>query len=198
MFLKPEQLFVMGFKHIGQDVQISDKAVFYNIGQISIGDHSRIDDFCILSGKEIKIGRYVHLACFSQIVGQGVVIMEDYSALSAKVSVFSSTDSYDGEYMTNPCTPDSVRNTKHGMVWIGKHTVVGAGSVVLPDVSIGHGCAVGALSLVNQNFGDGNIVAGIPARYKATRRKDIFELEKLLSEKVQQEKLHPPGTAPAL
>jgi galactoside O-acetyltransferase len=168
----------MGFKHIGQNVKISDCARFYNIGEISIGDNSRIDDFCILSGKEIKIGRYVHIACYAQIVGQGVVIMEDYSAISAKGCIFSSTDSYSGEYMTNPCVPEEVRNTTHGMVYIGRHVVIGAGSVVLPNVSLGHGCAVGALSLVNQTWGDNNIIAGIPAKYKGTRNKNIYELEK--------------------
>lgn len=183
MFLTNDQLFVMGFKHIGQNVKISDKAVFYNIGEISVGDNSRIDDFAILSGREIKIGRYVHIACFAQIVGQGTVIMEDYSAISAKVCIFSSTDSYSGEYMTNPCTPEHVRNTRHGLVYLGRHVVVGAGSIILPDVSLSHGCAVGALSLVNTCFGDNNIIAGIPARYRGTRDKNIYELEKTIDAK---------------
>ena len=180
MFLNAWHVATMGFKFVGQNVQISDKAVFYNIRNISIGDNSRIDDFCILSGKEINIGRYVHLACYSQIVGQGVVTMEDYSALSAKSSIFSSTDSYDGEYMTNPCVPESVRNTTHGFVTIGRHVVIGAGSIILPNVKLHDGCAVGALSLVRNTFPPNTIIAGIPAHDRGVRKGNIFELEKTI------------------
>lgn len=177
MFLDPWIVATMGFKYVGHDVKISDKAVFYNIGQISIGDNSRIDDFCILSGNEITIGRYVHIACYAQIVGQGKVMMDDYSAISAKGCIFSSTDSYDGEYMTNPCVPETVRNTTHGTVEIGKHVVIGAGSIVLPNVILRDGCAVGALSLVNSSFPKCSIVAGIPAKFKKYRERNIFNLE---------------------
>jgi len=49
-----EQLQNLGFKYIGKNVKISDKASIYNCDQIEIGDNSRIDDFCVVSGK-IKI-----------------------------------------------------------------------------------------------------------------------------------------------
>lgn len=170
------------FKSIGRNVQISDKAVFYNPENISIGDNSRIDDFALLSaGPEgIQIGRYVHIACYACIIGQGKVVMEDYSAISAKVSVFSSTDPYDGKFMTNPTVPEKVRKTKHGSIYIGRHTVVGAGSVIIPDTFLPDGCAVGALSLViGTNFHKSAILAGIPAKEIRTRATNIFELEKL-------------------
>ena len=48
-FLSAEQLEQMEFKALGVDVLISDKASIYNPEQISIGDHSRIDDFCVVS-----------------------------------------------------------------------------------------------------------------------------------------------------
>lgn len=178
MFLSEEKLFVIGFKHIGQNVKISDSAHFYGPGEISIGDNTRIDDFCILSGK-INIGRYVHIACYAQIVGQGTVVMDDFSAISAKGSIFSSTDNYDGQYMTNPTVPESVRNPIHGLVHIGRHVVIGAGSVILPNVYLAEGCAVGALSLVNKSWENDTIIAGIPARRIGVRKSGIYELEKL-------------------
>jgi UDP-3-O-[3-hydroxymyristoyl] glucosamine N-acyltransferase len=55
-----EQLKQLGFKYVGKNVKISDKASIYNCDQIEIGDNSRVDDFCIISGK-IKIGRNVHI-----------------------------------------------------------------------------------------------------------------------------------------
>ena len=48
-YLTEQQLLNMGFKSLGQNVKISDKAAIYNCDQIQIGDHSRIDDFCVVS-----------------------------------------------------------------------------------------------------------------------------------------------------
>lgn len=53
----------MGFKSLGMHVRISDKASIYSADQIEIGDNSRIDDFCVLTGK-IIIGKFVHVAPF--------------------------------------------------------------------------------------------------------------------------------------
>ena len=68
-FLKQNELDDLGFKFLGKNVLISDKCSLYNTKNISIGDNTRIDDFCILSAGEngIEIGRYVHIACFSPL-----------------------------------------------------------------------------------------------------------------------------------
>lgn len=63
-----QELDAMGFKHLGRHVQISDKASIYNPDQIEIGDHSRIDDFCVFSGRA-TIGRNVHIAVFCNVAG---------------------------------------------------------------------------------------------------------------------------------
>lgn len=55
MFLPEEKLFVMGFKHIGQNVKISDRAVFYNIGGISIGDNNEDVEICYPDLSQFKI-----------------------------------------------------------------------------------------------------------------------------------------------
>ena len=67
-FLSQEQIASMGFKSLGKNVRISDKASIYNTDQIEIGDNSRIDDFCVISGK-VSIGRNVHIAVFCNIAG---------------------------------------------------------------------------------------------------------------------------------
>ena len=63
------QLEGMGFKSLGKNVKISTKASVYNCEQMEIGDNSRIDDFCVLSGK-IKIGKFVHVAPFCLLAGE--------------------------------------------------------------------------------------------------------------------------------
>lgn len=50
-FLSDSELRKIGFKKLGKNVKISEKASIYNPEKIEIGDNSRIDDFCLLSGK---------------------------------------------------------------------------------------------------------------------------------------------------
>jgi galactoside O-acetyltransferase len=181
-FLKQEELEKLGFKHLGKNVLISDKCSIYNAKNISIGDNKRIDDFCILSAGDggIEIGNYVHIACFSSLIGKGNITMKDYSGISSRVSVYSSSDNYDGEYMTNPCLPDSVTNTIHKDVVIGKHVVIGSNSVVLPGVILSDGCCVGAMSLVNKSIDGPYVMVGIPAKKVKDRKLNIFKLEKTI------------------
>jgi acetyltransferase-like isoleucine patch superfamily enzyme len=182
-FLTTKQLEEFGFKHLGKNVLISDKCSIYNAKNISIGDNTRIDDFCILSAGEggIEIERYVHIACYSSIIGKGRVTMKDFSGLSSKVAVYSSSDKYDGQYMTNPCLPDHVMNTIHKDVVIGKHVVIGSSSVILPGVELADGSAVGAMSLVTRSEEEPYVLAGIPAKRIKKRLDNIFELEKLIN-----------------
>lgn len=179
-FLNRKELEDMGFKSLGKNVLVSDKCSLYNTKNISIGDNSRIDDFCILSAGDggIEIGKYVHIACYSSLIGKGNITMKDYSGLSSRVSVYSSSDNYDGEYMTNPCLPDIVTNTIHKNVIIGKHVVIGSGSVILPGIILPDGCSVGAMSLVNKSIDGPYVVAGVPAKKIKERKSKIFDLEK--------------------
>jgi galactoside O-acetyltransferase len=181
-FFIQKELDNMGFKFLGKNVLISDKCSIYNAKNISIGDNTRIDDFCILSAGDggIEIGNYVHIACFSSLIGKGNITMKDYSGISSRVSVYSSSDNYDGEYMTNPCLPDSVTNTIHKDVIIGKHVVIGSNSVVLPGVTLFDGCSVGAMSLVNKSIDGPYVMVGIPAKKIKDRKSNIFNLEKII------------------
>ena len=181
-FLSQKELDKMEFKFLGKNVLISDKCSLYNTKNISINDNSRIDDFCILSeGNEgIEIGKYVHIACYSSLIGKGKIIMKDYSGLSSRVSVYSSSDNYDGEYMTNPCLPDIVTNTTHKDVIIGKHVVIGSNSVVLPGVVLTDGCSIGAMSLVTKSVHTMDVMAGIPIKKIKERKLNIFNLENKL------------------
>lgn len=181
-FLNQKELEDMGFKSLGKNVLISRKCSIYNTKNISIGDNTRIDDFSVLSAGEggIEIGNYVHIACFASLIGKGKIIMKDYSGVSSRVAVYSSSDKYDGEFMTNPCLPSTVTNTIHKDVIIGKHVVIGSNSVVLPGVELADGCSVGAMSLVTKSVEGPYVMAGVPAKKIKDRKSNIFDLEKLL------------------
>jgi acetyltransferase-like isoleucine patch superfamily enzyme len=179
-FLSHAGIEKMGFKHVGREVKLSDRASFHNPGAIEIGDFSRIDDFCILSaGQEgIKIGRNVHIAAYTSLIGAGRILLEDFCNLSSRVSVYSSNDDYSGAFMTNPTVASQFTGVTHAPVTIGRHAIVGSGSIVLPGVMIGEGAALGALSLANRNCDAFVMYAGIPAKPIGERRRDLLQHER--------------------
>lgn len=179
MYYPQEQLQQMGFKSLGDNVKISDKTSLYGIERISIGNNVRIDDFCFLSAGEggITLGNNIHISVYSSIAGKGAVIMEDFSGLSSRVSLYSSSDDYSGAAMTNPTVPAAFTNVINGTVHLKKHVIVGAGSVVLPGVVLEEGVAVGALSLVTKSFPEYSIIVGNPAKFFKNRKTDLKELE---------------------
>ncbi|WP_114700217.1 acyltransferase [Psychrobacter proteolyticus] len=179
-FLGKEQIASMGFRSVGENTLLSDKASYYNCKNISIGSNTRIDDFCVLSAGEggIEIGQHVHIAIGVSIIGTGKVILEDFVGLSSRVSVYSSNDDYSGMFMTGPTIPVEFTNVTNGPVTIGKHSIVGSGTVILPNIVIKEGVAIGALSLVTKDCDEFGIYMGTPAKKIKERKRDLLELEK--------------------
>ena len=179
-FMTEEELVSVGFKSIGKNVYLSRKASVYNAPHISIGDNTRIDDFCILSAGAggITIGKYVHIACYAFLIGQESIIVEDFCGLSSRGSIYSSNDDYSGNFLTNPTVPAQYTNVQHGKVVLRKHALIGAGSIILPNVEIGLGAVVGALSLVKENCEEFGVYTGVPAKKIKDRKRDLLELEK--------------------
>lgn len=181
--LSREALQAIGFASIGKDVQISDKASFYGAERISIGSNVRIDDFCVLSAGEggIEIGNRVHIAVYTSLIGAGKITLCDFCNLSSRVSIYSSSDDYTGESMTNPTVPEEYKIVHNAPVHLGRHVIVGCGSVILPGITLEEGVAIGALSMVNKNCDAFGIYTGTPARRIKDRRRDVLDLEKMLS-----------------
>lgn len=174
--LAREVLEGMGFSHLGHNVQISDKASIYGAGHISIGDNVRIDDFCLISAGAggIEIGKFVHIAGFSSLIGAGKITLCDFSGLSSRVSIYSSNDDYSGAMLTNPTVPSEFTGVTHADVYLDEHVIVGSGSIILPGVTLGKGVAVGAISVVNRDCAEFGIYAGNPAKRIKERRRDLL------------------------
>ena len=170
----------MGFASVGADVQISDRASFYGTARITLGNNVRIDDFCVLAAGVggISIGQHVHIAVHSSLIGTGKITLSDFSGLSSRVAIYSSSDDYTGATMTNPTVPSEFTGVTHGDVFLGRHVVVGSGSVILPGITLEEGVAVGALSLVTKRCAAFGIYAGNPAKRIKKRKRDLLELER--------------------
>lgn len=177
-YLDDSQLQAMGFKSIGKNVKISDKASIYNPESMMIGDYSRIDDFCVISGN-VTIGRFVHVAPLCLVAGgEKGVVLDDFSGLAYHAQVFSQSDDYSGGSLTNPTIPAKYKKEKKEAVFVGRHVIVGAGSIIFPGVTIEEGCSVGALALVNKSTLPWGVYVGNPARRVKERKKDMLQLEK--------------------
>lgn len=186
-FYTDEELKQLGLCSFGKNVKISRKASIYGANRVSIGDNVRIDDFCILSGY-IELGNYIHIAAYTALYGgdQGIYI-SDFSNLSSRVSVYSVSDDYSGETMTNPMVPDEYKNVLSKAVHIGKHTIIGSTSVVLPGVNIAEGSSFGSFSFINRDSEPWSINVGIPFKKIKSRSKELLKFEEKLKQTQDKE-----------
>ncbi len=177
-FYSFDELKKLGLASFGNNVLISRKTSIYRASNINIGNNVRIDDFCILSGK-IDIGNYIHIAAYTALYGgdKGIIV-KDYAGISSKVMVYSMSDDYSGETMTNPMISDKYKNVQSERVVIERHVIIGSGCVVLPGVVLKEGSSFGAMSLINRSSEPWSINAGIPFKKIKNRSKKLLELEK--------------------
>ena len=169
----------LGLKSVGQDVAIWAKAQILEPEAIAIGDSVIIDDFVMLmGGAGTTIGSFIHIASFTAIMGGGELVMEDFSGLSGGVRIYTGNEDYLGSCLTNPAVPAPWRVPQRSSIHIGKHAIVGANAVILPGVTLGEGCVVGACSLVTRDCEPWTIYAGSPAKpIKERPRHRMLELE---------------------
>lgn len=173
-FYTQQELLQLGLKNFGENVLISRYAQFYLPEKITIGNHVRIDDFCILSG-EIKLGSHIHISAYCALYGKYGIEMEDYTGLSPRCTLFSASDDFSGNYLVGPMVEPEYTNVIGGKVLIKKYSQLGCNCVVLPNVEIQEGVAVGAMSLVLGNLESWKIYKGIPTEYLAPRSKELLK-----------------------
>lgn len=180
-FVDPEELLGVGFANLGKNVQIQENVNIYGITNVSVVDNSRIDGFTnIIATGNVSIGSYVHIGSFCHLVGNAGLEIEDFAGLSQGVKIYTVSDDYSGEALTNPTVPADFLKVKRGRVTLGRHVIVGAGTIIMPGVTIGEGSAVGALSFVNRDVPPWEVHVGVPARRVRNRKTNLLTLEKEL------------------
>ncbi|TGS08556.1 acyltransferase, partial [Mesorhizobium sp. M4B.F.Ca.ET.190.01.1.1] len=92
----------------------------------------------------------------------------------------STSDDYSGAALTNPTVPREYLNMKIAPVRLGRHVIVGSGSVILPGCVLGEGVSVGAMSLVTKNLEPWGVYFGSPAKRLKARSREILQLEEQL------------------
>ena len=175
MFLTPDEIRQKGIK-FGTNVLISDKCSVYGT-DIEIGNNVRIDDFCILSGK-ITLGNNIHIGAFCALYGKFGIAMEDYTGLSPRCTIFSASDDFSGNYLISPMNPEKYTNVQGGLVTLKKFVQIGSDAIIMPDLTIDEGSAIGAMSFVKESIGRFQIWGGNPLRFIKVRRTEMVKLAK--------------------
>lgn len=181
----------IGFGSIGENVHIARNSTIVGAKNIYIGSNVRIDDWCSLLAAKgyLKIGSYVHIGAGCYLGCAGGISMDDFSGLSQGVKIYSCSDDYSGDFLTNPTVPDAYTGAVVKPVKLERHVIVGSGSVILPGVTIEIGSAIGALSLVSRSVIGWGIYSGTPARLIKERSKNLLILEqKLISDRFSSSK----------
>lgn len=106
-------------------------------------------------GNDVYIGERVIV--IDRLVDEKNIVIGDRASISPGVILVSSS-------APNKSKIAPYVKTVYGTIIIGNDAWIGAGSVILPDVSIGEGAVVGAGAVVTENVLPFTIVAGVPAK----------------------------------
>lgn len=159
---------------IGNNVNICNDVILHNPQNITIGNNVRIDSQCILiAGKnnKIVIGNNIHISAGCYFYGNsGDIILEDFSTVSGRCTLYTANDDYTDGYMTNPCVDNNLRKVKFGNIIIKKHSIIGCNSTILPDIVIETGSSIGAYSLLKNSTKKYEVLCGIPAKFLKPRK----------------------------
>ena len=172
-----DDLLEFGFKKVGKNVEIAKNCIIVGLENITIGDNVQIDGGTYLIAKRgfLNIGNYVHLSAGCYLSCAGGITIRDYCGLAAKVTIYSSSDDYTGEYLTNPLVPQQFRDDSPEPVILEEHCIIGTGTSILPGSTIGQGSSVGAMSLVTRKLDEWGVYFGSPAKRIKNRKKTILD-----------------------
>jgi dTDP-4-amino-4,6-dideoxy-D-glucose acyltransferase len=159
---------------VGMDVVISPNAEIRRPHLVRIGNHVAIDTAVITTPAEI--GDYAHIGPYVSIIGgeKGKFIMGNFSNIAAGSRVVCVSDRQQGEGLTGPATiPDAYKDKVHAAaVVVQDFAAVGTNAVIMPGVTIGEGCVIGACSLVTRSTEPWTVYIGIPAQPRKTRPRE--------------------------
>ena len=137
------------FMHIGNKSFVAKGA---RLEAVVTGPHRRPE---LRIGDNVNIEQYAHITCHNRIIiGSNV-------SIAPMCSITDSTHPIDG---VGDGSLGSKLLDDDSEVSIGEGTMIGVGSVILPNVHIGMRCVIGANSVVTGDIPDRSVAVGAPAR----------------------------------
>jgi acetyltransferase-like isoleucine patch superfamily enzyme len=144
--------------NIGQHVDISEHVSYNNV---KTGNNGKIRHFSILFGTKdhpLTIGNDFFIGVQCYLNGAAGITMGDRVTLAHGVMIFS-----DSGPNTSPWLQQHYPITAKP-VTIGNDVWIGARAMILPGVTIGDKCVIGAGALVKEDVPPNSVVAGNPAK----------------------------------
>lgn len=169
-------------KYCGKDVRLYQLAKIELPQFVEIDDHCIIFDFAFLNGrKSLKIGKYCCITWHCVLEGGANIRLGDRVFLGPGSKLLSSTYDFNGLY-TSQLLPEGAYNIRYGDITLEDDAYIGAGTVVMPGVTIGEGALVGANAFVNKDLEPWGIYVGAPAKKIGDRRKPTPECEAIIKD----------------
>lgn len=108
----------------------------------------------------------------AHIDATGGVTIKTGCILAPFVTIYSRTHNYDSADLRG--LPFDNRLLCYP-VTVGEYTWIGRGAIIMPGVTIGKGCVIGANTVITKDIPDYAVVVGNPGTVVKFRRKDIFD-----------------------
>ena len=140
-------------KYLGEGAIIGKTVRIRNPENVSIGDGAIIDDFCYISGT-VDIGKHCHIASHVNISGGGgTLTVGDYVGIASGCSLNIQSSDYLTASFELPSIPENQRFGGYGsFIELGDHVLLGAHTVILPDVTLPEGVATAAKTVLRQKL----------------------------------------------
>jgi acetyltransferase-like isoleucine patch superfamily enzyme len=172
------------FFSVGEKIIINPPLRFFNLQEIQLGNRVIIQSNCWLQAlpgdtKEISpkliIGDYSAIGMDGSISAAKKIVIDEHVIIGR--NVFISDHSHEYTDIEKPIMDQGICNIAG--VHICKNTWLGQNSVIMPGVTIGRNCVIGANSLVNMDIPDYSIAVGVPARLVKRYNKITKQWEKV-------------------
>ncbi len=131
---------------------MTHKSEWYKSWQPPVIEHNKATQWGWSVGhpEGLVLGKFVDIGAFTYLNALNGIIIEDNVEIGGGCAIYSI----------------STIDDKAGPVTLKRGCRIGAHSVIMPGVTVGENCVVGALSYVTHDLPDNVIAFGIPARVK--------------------------------
>jgi acetyltransferase-like isoleucine patch superfamily enzyme len=157
------------FKEMGAGARISPPFRFYGLNQMSLGECAMINRDCWIQtipgdrqdkAAKLIIGSHAGIGMGAHISAAKQVLIGEYVLLARNVHIADHAHAF--ENIDVPIMKQGINRI--APVSIGRSSWLGENVVVLPGVTIGEHCVIGANSVVKSSIPDFSVAVGAPAR----------------------------------
>lgn len=154
------------FRSYGKNSLLSPKMTLVNPQNISLGNNSSIEKYCVLEswrggrmviGDNVSLGEYTHITCAHRIIIKNGVLTGRF--------VLITDNGHGGTDGTDKYWPPMQREVKSkGTIYIGQNVWIGDKATILSNVKIGDGAIIAANAVVTKDIPAFAVAGGCPAK----------------------------------